>query len=344
MKRKFLAAALAFTMCLTPCTSFAAEETTEAADGASVTAEELFKKQAEYSQSVNSMSADMDINFDFSLLMSQADEAGETQDYGTGIKMIGDLKVDAMLNPMKMAMTGTMDMEIDTQKESIDFNTYMVASEDGTKLDVYTENPEAQGEWLHTVTDMTETLKMFNVSSIDELQTVNDMSMFGDDVDWAVTETDSTYDISGQIKFGSMSDLVLPIVEESMQSSMAASGQEIDMATIEPIITMILDCFVVNVSYTMDKETCAAQTIHMDFNDSDLSVITGLIKSSLAAAGMSGDGFDVSMNLNDFSIDATYSYDTVSEITVPEEALNAETIDMNELMSESVDEAAEVVE
>lgn len=72
MKRKFLAAALAFTMCLTPCTSFAAEETTEAVDGASVTAEELFKKQAEYSQSVNSMSGDMDINFDFSLLMSQA--------------------------------------------------------------------------------------------------------------------------------------------------------------------------------------------------------------------------------------------------------------------------------
>ncbi|MDO5539105.1 MAG: hypothetical protein Q4F83_03385 [Eubacteriales bacterium] len=357
MKRKYLAVVLALSMSLTPYAAFAAEdaaetsgeaelvtETSESAeetDGSDVSADELMKKQAEFAQNSRSVSADMDMNFDLDFLVSLTGEDDMNQDYGFSMKMNGDMKVDMMMAPMTAAVTGTMTMEMDTESETIDMSSYMVTSEDGTKMDIYSKNPENDGQWTHTQTDLTEILKQLGVSSLNDLQALSSNDIMKDAVTWEVKENDSAYELTGQLKFGDMADTILPIIEQSVQSSMSAAGQEMDMAVIEPIVTTVLDCFVINTSYTLDKETCAVQTAHIDFNDSDLSAITALIQMYFAAFDTGSENkLECNIELNDFTIDAVYTYDEVSEIVVPEEALNAETIDLNEIMSE----ASEAVE
>lgn len=337
MKRKVLAAALTLSMCFTPFTAFAAEGTSD------ITAEELLKKESEFSQNAKSMSMDMDMNFDFDFLMSNTSEDGTPQDFGLTMKMTADMLVEALMDPMTVSTTGTMEMETNTpgtEKETVDLNTYCAVSEDGTKMDVYSEDPETPGEWVHTQMDMTETLKQLGVSSLNEMMTKQpDLSMFGDMSDWKVSENDTEYEVSGQMKFSDMSEMIMPAILDSL----GASGDETTETMVTTVVDTVLDCFVINLSYTLDKETCAAKAMHMDFNDSDLSALTDLIKSMLALSGDAEEmeGLDMNIALNDFTIDATCQYDTVDEITIPEEALNAEVFDINEAMAEAESELTE---
>lgn len=335
MKRKFLTAVLSLSMCFTSFTAFAAEDTS---------AEELLKKQSEFSQNAESMSMDMDMNFDFDFLMSNTSEDGTPQDFGMTMKMSSDMLVEMLMEPMKVAVSGTMELETNTpgeEKETVDMLSYCTASEDGTTMDVYSQDPN--GEWIHTQMDMAETMNQFGVSSLNELMVMEpDLSMYGDVSDWSVNESENEYEVSGQMKLSDMSETMMPVIMESL----GASGDETTETMVTTVVDTILDCFVINLSYSLDKETCAVKSMHMDFNDSDLTPLTDLIKSALALSGDTEavDNMDLTIALNDFTIDATCQYDTVDEITIPEEALNSEVFDVNDAISDAENELEQGVE
>lgn len=353
MKRKFLAVVLSFAMCLTPLTAFAAENETEAtaqADGSSVSADELLKKEEEFSKGVSSTSSDMSMLIDLTIGTSQTNEDGETQDFASTINMDMDMHVDAIIDPIKAAVSGSLAMKMDDSEiMSLDLSSYALASEDGTMMDVYTKQPvdETESAWSHVQMDMSEMLAQFGVSSFSELANLSDSDVLGGaDMEnlfqWEVSEEADTYILSAQVKLGDMSDTIMPLLESSLQSS---GEEDASLDAVEPMISMIINGIVMNYSITMDKETCAPTAFHVDFNDSDWSSIESMAQMFMAGySGESESQPSFSLTFNDFSIDGTYEYDTVTDITVPEEALNAETINMDDLVSEVESEAASEAE
>lgn len=316
--KKILAMGLALSMCAVPFTAFAEEE---------VTPESLMKAMEEYSQSVTSMSMPMTMNLNASLSVASED-APET---AFDILLNGGFDVKYILNPMTMSMNGEFEVSAMGMDEGMSMEMYMTSSEDGSTIDSYVNMIAADEEsgWQHTTMDMTELFAAFGVSSMEELSSMSVEDLLGMDslLEWTVEETDTTYELSAQLLF---SDL-MPIIEDSMGLAGEELGEE-EMAIVESV----LGAFTMNMSYSLDKETKAALTAHIDFNDSDLTVINQLISMFMSYDSESEEGSttETTLTLNDFSIDMTYTYDDVEEIVVPEEALNAETIDANDVLEE----------
>lgn len=316
--KKILAMGLALSMCAVPFTAFAEEE---------VTPESLMEAMEEYSQSVTSMSMPMTMNLNTSLSVASED-APET---AFDILLNGGFDVKYILNPMTMSMNGEFEVSAMGMNEGMSMEMYMTSSEDGSTIDSYVNMIAADEEsgWQHTTMDMTELFAAFGVSSMEELNSMSVEDLLGMDslLEWTVEETDSTYELSSQLLF---SDL-MPIIEDSMGLAGEELGEE-EMAIVESL----LGAFTMNMSYSLDKETKAALTAHIDFNDSDLTVINQLINMFMSYDSESEEGTttETTLTLNDFSMDMTYTYDDVEEIVVPEEALNAETIDANDVLEE----------
>lgn len=316
--KKILAMGLALSMCAVPFTAFAEEE---------VTPESLMEAMEEYSQSVTSMSMPMTMNLNASLSVASED-APET---AFDILLNGGFDVKYILNPMTMSMDGEFEVSAMGMDEGMSMEMYMTSSEDGSTIDSYVNMIAADEEsgWQHTTMDMTELFAAFGVSSMEELSSMSVEDLLGMDslLEWTVEETDTTYELSAQLLF---SDL-MPIIEDSMGLAGEELGEE-EMAIVESV----LGAFTMNMSYSLDKETKAALSAHIDFNDSDLTVINQLISMFMSYDSESEEGSttETTLTLNDFSIDMTYTYDDVEEIVVPEEALNAETIDANDVLEE----------
>ena len=107
-----------------------------------------------------------------------------------------------------------------------------------------------------------------------------------------------------------------------------------------------MDSLGMNLSYTIDKESSLPLSMHMDFNNSDLSVFDSLVTAMMAESMSTEEGVDSSdmqcrLILNDLSVDAGYTYDDVTEITVPADALATEAVDPTEELQGVLDEALE---
>lgn len=316
--KKLLAMTLALSICAAPFSAFAEEE---------VTAESLFAAMQEYSLSVQSMTVPVTLNLDAALTIASAD-APETS---IGISMTGGFDMKEILEPMQLAMTGDFKMAVLGQSEEIAMEMYMASSEDGSTFDNYM-NMTAAGEesgWQHVTMDMNEMLEAMGISSMDELGSMSFEEILGGDItlDWAVEETDAEYVLATQLAFSDM----MPLIEDAL----AVSGEEIAEEELL-MVESILGSFVMNISYTLDKETKAALSAHVDFNDSDMTIVNQLVSMAMASSMASEDGTvpEMAIVLNDFSMDMAYTYDDVTEIVIPEEALAAETMDMNEMMTE----------
>lgn len=318
--KKVLALTLAFSMCAVPFTAGAEE---------AVTAESLMTAMQEYSQKAGSMTVPMTMNLDAALKMASED-APETS---IGFTMNGGFDMKEIVDPMQVAMSGSFKLAMMGESQEMSMDMYMKASEDGSTIDTYarsTEDGEDTG-WQHTTMDMSEFLSQLGVSSLADLSSMSFEDLLGSDValDWNVEETDDSYILSAKLAF---SDL-MPLINTAMESSGQTVGEE-EMAIVESL----LGSFVMNMSYDLDKETKAAKTCHIDFNDSDLTALNEMISAMMGAS--EDASAQMAIALNDFSMDMTFTYDDVTEITIPEEALNAETVDVNEL----AEEVAESVE
>ena len=327
MNKKFLATVLAFSVCSVPFAAYAED----------VTADSLLEASQEASKNVSSMSLNMGLNMDAGLEISTDGAAASS----FGIAMTGDFDVKTIVDPMQMEMTGTYDVSVLGQAITMDMDMYMIVSEDGNTVDTYAKaivGGEDSG-WEHQRTDMSELLDMFGVSSMDDLQSMDLQDILPDDVEinWDMTENDSSYTLSTALMFSQF----MPLIESSLE----AAGETLDEETLS-IVEALMDSLGMNLSYTIDKESSLPLSMHMDFNNSDLSVFDSLVTAMMAESMSTEEGVDSSdmqcrLILNDLSVDAGYTYDDVTEITVPADALATEAVDPTEELQGVLDEALE---
>ncbi len=329
MKKKLLATVLAFSVCSVPFAAYAE-------DAADVTAESLLEAQQEASANVSSMSLGMSMNLDAAMEISSDGAAASS----LGIAMTGDFDVKSITDPMQMEMTGTYNISVMGQTIAMDMDMYMLVSEDGSTVDTYAR-VNAGGEdsgWEHQQSSISDVLDMFGVSSFDELKNMDLQDILPEDIElsWDVADNGDTYVLSTALMFSQF----MPLIEASIE----AAGESLDEETMS-IVESLMDSLGMNISCTIDKTSSLASSMHMDFNNSDLSVFDELI-TSLMAESMTDDETDSSnmqcrLLLNDFSVDADYTYDDVTEITVPADALAAPAIDPSEELQEVLDDALE---
>lgn len=327
MNKKFLATVLAFSVCSVPFAAYAED----------VTGESLLEASSEASKNVSSMSLGMGINMDAALEISSNGAAASS----FGIAMNGDFDVKTIIDPMQLEMTGTYNISVMGQTMAMDMDMYMIVSEDGSTVDTYakvTSGGEDSG-WEHQRSSITEVLDMFGVSSLDELQDkdVQDLMPEGVELDWNVEEGDENYTLSTALMFSQF----MPLIEASIE----ASGETLDEETMG-IVESLMDSLGMNLSYSINKESSLPVSMHMDFNNSDLSVfdalITALMTESMTTEGdVDSSDMQCRLILNDLSVDADYTYDDVTEITVPADALATEAVDPTEELQEVLDEALE---
>lgn len=315
MKRKLVTLTLVLSMCSVP---------VYADDAATV--ESVLQGMQEYSANTASEAATMNMNLDAALKIA-SEEAPETS---IPIVMTGNFDMKVIQDPMQIAMTGAFKMTAMGQAEDMSMDMYMTMSEDG-KADTYV-NAVAEGEesgWQHSSVDMEEMLSAFGASSMEELSSKSFEDLLGVDLDWTLTEADDAYTLETTFAYSDM----MPVIEASMQAAGEVADEE-EMAMAEEI----LSAFKMNMSYVIDKDTYATRSCHIDFNDSDLTAINDMIAEAMGSALDSEENSaEISFALNDFSIDMEFSYETVESIEIPEEALNAETVDVNELAEEAVE-------
>ena len=188
---------------------------------------------------------------------------------------------------------------------------------------MYTEDA-ATGEagWEHSSSDMG--------ISMEELMEMQGSITAADYAEWGLTfelapeaaDVDGTecYLLSTTIDAATLDTMLNKVAELSGESV-----SEEDLSAIDEALAY-LDGLAINLEYYVDAATFLPVQMHMDFNSSDLGVLNDLIASSL---GEAAEGTTVTVNLTDFSIDAAMSYDTVADISVPQEAIDSATEAIN---------------
>jgi hypothetical protein len=107
----------------------------------------------------------------------------------------------------------------------------------------------------------------------------------------------------------------------------------------------LLDGLKLDMDYYVDTTTYLPVKMHMDMNDSDLSIINQLITAQFANfTSDEATSSTAELVLNDLSIDAVYTYGDVAEIVVPDEALAAEAENGTTSLSDLADEVEDSIE
>ena len=273
------------------------------------TADSLYQKMADATADVSGMSMSMEMNLDAAINVSDG-----TTDSSLGITMSGTFDVDATMDPVATAMTGSADLSALGQSQHIEMKNYSVTAEDGG-LETYSftkESTDDEGSWSYSKDS---NIDMSSLMELSKSLTAADLA------DWGLTFTlapeaatvndTECYQLTTVIDSTTL-DTVLNKVSELVDGDLTADE---DVAT----AMQYLDGLKLNVIYYVDAATYLPVSMTMDMNDSDLTVLNSLIASALA----SEDGTSAELVLNDFSINATTSYGDVAAITVPQEAIDA---------------------
>ncbi len=313
MKRKLLALTLALSMCGVPVY----------ADDA-VTAESVLQGMQEYSANAASEAMTMTLNLDAALKMVSED-AMETS---IPVSMTGSFDIQEILDPIQMSLNGNFKVSILGQSNEIAMEMYMVMEDEQADTYVNETTDGVESGWQHTSVDMDELLDTLGISSLEELSSASVEDLLGADLDWTLTEENDSYKLEGQLAFSD----ILPLIE----ASMGADGEVISDEELDQVKS-ILSAFKMNMSYVVEKETFATRSCHIDFNDSDITAVNDIISDVMADALGSDDSTSISLEVNDFSMDMEISQDTVTSIEIPQEALDADTVDVNALVEEATE-------
>lgn len=303
-----------------------------------ITPEELLEKSQEASKDNTSMSMTLPMNIDLGVKISTPIDAGDgtstSADIEMPVKMSGQYEVQMITEPMQMSMTGDfklasismMGQEV-MPEQSIRMQMYMMQSEDGSKCDTYMllDDGQSTPAWVHQQEDLSEVLSTFGADDLAELDAKTMEELLPDvELNYELTDGGSLYNLGLKL---AMAD-IMPAVQKALEAQNEAIPEDAEesmnaaMAMLEGL----------NLNYTMgiNKETYLMDTFHMDLNDSDLSPISSFIASLVA--GTSGDAAavpEITLTLNDFSTDGTCTYNDVSEITIPADALATEPVSIN---------------
>lgn len=303
-------------MCCAPVSAFA--------EGAA-TVDDVLAMSQEFQKGISSTCIDMTLNLDAELTL--AIEGAEP--FALPLSMTGRFDVDALQDPVQTSMKGTYDMNIAGTPMQSGMEMYTVESDDGGKMDTFSKMDMGNGvepQWIHQQADLSSLLSALGVGSLDELKNADTAKVYDElNLEWTMEESDDAYTLSSTLGFADIGDLITASAE--------GLGQEVPQDTLD-MITSLLSGLMANISMTVDKETGAETSIHLDMNGSDLSPLTDMISSFMQmTAGEDAVMPQITLTLNDLSVDGIVSYDTVTAITIPAEALATEPTDITSMMS-----------
>ncbi|MDO4323971.1 MAG: hypothetical protein Q4C61_15765 [Lachnospiraceae bacterium] len=298
------------------------------------TVDSLSEKMQEASASVAGATADLTMNVDAAINISDG-----TTDSSLGLSLKGGFGYDISMDPIAMKMDGTMNVSAMGQNEDMALQVYAVPDESGVLKTYSYVKDSTSGEEGWTV----ESADGLNINEL--MEASKDMSMnFSDLADWGLTfelapeaaDVDGTecYLLSTTIDSDSLNTL--------MQKSSEITGQDVTSDENVGMVLSMLTGLNLKLEYYIDTATYMPVKIHMDMNDSDFSVISTLLNAYLgSAASEDAPASTVELTVNDISLDMATNYGAAPEITVPQEALDAEASGEAESLEDLVGSAVE---
>lgn len=272
----------------------------------------LEKMQAATPQ--DSMSMDMSLNVNVDMNIGDGTTTSTLQ-----IAATADYNTQVILDPLAMQMDITANVSALGTSEDLAMKLYAVTNDENVlEAYIYTEDSSTgESGWEYTVAD-----EDYDIEALLEAAESASESMDASNLaDWGLTfelasepaDFDGTecYLLSTVVDADSLGTIMEKVAE--------LSGEDLtsdeDLAT----VLALMDGLKLNIEYYVDTATYIPVALHMDMNDSDLSILSSL------AQGYLGDeeGTTIDLVLNDVSVDATMSYGTVDSITVPDEAIAA---------------------
>lgn len=287
------------------------------------TVESISDKMNEAIAACDGFSTTLAINVDGEVAL---DDGSSTS--SIGLVASADFEADYILNPpMSAKVSGTVSYSVLGTGDEMELDTYIVPDEAGNMMTYshVVDKTSGDDEWTATSMGM-------DVASLGELATKNvnftELEPYG--ISFAVAP--DAYDVDGTECYLLSTTMDVNTINSVMNVASEMLGQ--DLAGSEDVATVLalVDGLKLDLEYYIDVETYLPVYIHMDMNDSDLTAINALINSLLGSAGSDeAPATTASLVINDLSFDMVPSYGAAPEIVLPEEALNAEVISLDEV-------------
>ncbi|MCD7820013.1 MAG: hypothetical protein LUH07_13355 [Lachnospiraceae bacterium] len=279
------------------------------------TADSILEKVTENTASIESMTSDIGFNCDVAVNVGDG-----TTTSSIAVLITADFDMQATLDPVAFMMDGGLTMSTFGQSEDITLKMYAINNDDTLDTYVYTEDSaydeEGEGTWEYDSSDD------FDIQSLLEYsETLN----IGDLSDWGIT-----FELASEAADyeGTECYLLTSVIDTTTLTTVLEKAEELageELTDDDDISTALalLDGLKLSIEYYIDTTSYLPVAMHMDLNDSDLSVLNSYIGEMMLDLSEEDDSTTVELILNDVSLDFTFSYDDIVSITVPEEALAA---------------------
>lgn len=276
------------------------------------TVESILQKQQEAIASVSSTSAAVSLNADIAIDLAGAPLTAAAN---------GKIELDLIPSGPDFRLEGSIDVlsPLLAQENTYDFRVFLKTPESGSP-DVYVYYANAvtgESYWDH------DSAKGVDVSSLMNLtRSLDSQKLAALGIDFALApeakENDGAecYQLTAVLDSDSFA--------AALDKASELSGQDLSADESFASAMQLLEGLKINLSYDIDTSTFLPAGLHLDLNDSDLSLIGELVSSYLSSMMSSEEPLTVSITLNDVSLDVSAAYDSVTEIIVPDEALAAD--------------------
>lgn len=227
-------------------------------------------------------------------------------DVGTETVAVGvSMDMESMLDPEISHGTGNMSFEMYGMNFDMDLETYSVKEDE--EYEVYTK---LNDEWSKTSAETNE--DAFNPEMFRELRSQAKRFELAKDPD--AVNGEAVYEMAGDIN----GDIFLGVMEQSVSNAL---GQLPDMDE-DKLSETKIPC-----SFYIYKESMLPAKIYVDMKD--------------VMAALTADS-EETVNISECSLDITFTdYNSIDGITVPKEALEAESTDVDNSVSSEETEPAE---
>lgn len=269
------------------------------------------------------------------IMQKQQEATASASSTDASISLNADIAVDFAGAPLKAAANGTIDIEILTQEPALklegsvdvlspllaqentyDFKLYMTTREHGTP-DIYLyygDSVSGDSVWDHEVGEGINMNDLFSLTSAVDLDSLSslgiDFTLSQEAVDVDGTEC---YELSTVVDSSTFSKV--------LEKASSLYGQDLSENETVSMAMELLDGLYINISYYIDTASYLPVSMHVDMNDSDLSVLEALASSYVTSMMGSEEELSVSITINDLSVDVATEYNTITEIVIPDEAL-----------------------
>jgi hypothetical protein len=300
------------------------------------TADTLIDKMNEASADLTSLTADIDMNVDAAVNISDG-----TTNSSIGISLTGSETVAASLDPFAAEITASLNFAALGSSQAIEEEIYMVTDENDA-LKLYTKSTDAgTGESSWSV----DTMDDFNINDLVKLSTATSVSAT-DMADWGMelVLAPEAADVNGTECYLLTTSIDTDTLSTILSKLSDLTGE--DMLADEDISTALamLQGLKIDMEYYVDAATYLPIKLHMDMNDSDLTTVNTLLNSYITySESDEAPSSTAELQLNDLSLDAVYDYTTPVSVTVPDEALEAEASGNTDSLSDLAEDAASSV-